>query len=113
MAGTLALVLGIVGVVLPGLPTTPYVLLAAACYLRASPRAHAWLLRNPIFGPMLREWEQHRSVSRPVKGMALMTMVLSAGFSIWFFAGQPWLQSGVLGGMLVGSLMVARLPTRH
>ncbi len=113
VAGTLALLLGIIGIVVPGLPTTPFVLLAGACYMRASPRAHAWLLRNRTFGPSLREWEQHHSVAPRIKRIALVTMALTASFSIWFFAGMPWLQGLVLGAMLVGALVVWRLPTRH
>lgn len=112
VAGTLALLLGIVGIVVPGLPTTPFVLLAGACYVRASPRAHAWLLKNPTFGPILREWERHHSVAPRVKRIAFATMALTAGFSIWYFAGSPWLQGVVLGAMLVGALVVRRLPSR-
>ena len=56
LAGTVALGLGIVGVVLPGLPTTPFVLLAAACYAKASPRLHRWLRAHRLFGPMVRDW---------------------------------------------------------
>lgn len=111
VAGTLALLLGVIGIVVPGLPTTPFVLLAGACYVRASPRAHAWLLRNRTFGPMLRDWEQHRSVSPRVKHIALATMALTAGFSIWFFSGSPWLQGIVLGAMAVGAYVVSRLPS--
>lgn len=112
-AGTLALLLGIIGIVVPGLPTTPFVLLAGACYVRASPRAHAWLLRNRTFGPILREWDQHHSVAPRVKRIALVTMALTAGFSIWFFVGAPWLQGLVLGAMLVGAFVVWRLPSRQ
>jgi hypothetical protein len=111
VAGTLALLLGIIGIVVPGLPTTPFVLLAGACYMRASPRAHAWLLRNRTFGPILREWERHHSVAPRVKRIALATMALTAGFSIWFFAGTPLLQGLVLGAMLIGAFVVWRLPS--
>ncbi len=113
VAGTLALLLGIIGIVVPGLPTTPFVLLAGACYVRASPRAHAWLLRNRTFGPLLREWERHHSVAPRIKRIALASMALTAGFSIWFFAGTPWLQGLVLGAMLVGAVVVWRLPSRN
>ncbi len=112
VAGTLALLLGIIGIFVPGLPTTPFVLLAAACYVRASPRTHAWMLRNGTFGPMLREWECHRSIAPRVKRIALVTMALTAGFSIWFFSGSPWLQGSVLGAMLIGAIVVSRLPSR-
>lgn len=113
LCGGSALLLGALGVVLPGLPTTPFVLLAAACFVRASPRAHAWLLRTKLFGPLLREWEAHRSVPRRVKRVALVSMLLMAGVSLWVLQGRPWLQLALLGGMAVGALVVLRLPSRE
>jgi uncharacterized membrane protein YbaN (DUF454 family) len=110
--GVVALVLGAIGIVVPGLPTTPFVLIAGACFVRASPRAHAWLLRNRTFGPMLKEWEEHRSVPRRVKRIALAMMALTAGFSLWFFAGRPWLQGALLAGVLAGVVTLLRLPSR-
>lgn len=110
--GAVALILGVIGVAVPGLPTTPFVLIAGACFVRASPRAHAWLSRNRTFGPMLREWEQHRSVAPRVKRIALVTMALTGGASLWFLGGQPWLQGMVLAGVLAGTLTVWWLPTR-
>lgn len=110
--GVLALMLAALGVVLPGLPTTPFVLVAGACFVRASPRAHAWLLRNKTFGPLLAEWERHHSVSRRVKRIALTAMALTAGFSLWFFNGQPLLQTLVLAGVAMGAIVVLRLPSR-
>ena len=69
-----ALGLGIVGVFLPGLPTTPFVLLAAACYAKASPRLHTWLLNHRLTGPMLRDWESDRSLTRRSKAIAVGSM---------------------------------------
>lgn len=112
-AGVVCLVLAVIGVIVPGLPTTPFVLVAGACFVRASPRAHAWLLRNRTFGPILREWEQHRSIPRRVKRFALAMMVMTAAFSIWFFAGQPLLQVAVLVGVLLGTITVLWLPSRN
>ena len=111
--GVVALLLGALGVVVPGLPTTPFVLLAGACFVRASPRAHRWLLKNRTFGPMLREWEKHRSVSRRVKRFGLTAMALTAGFSLWALAGHPWLQALVILGVAIGTTVVLRLPSRN
>ncbi len=111
--GAISLLLGLIGIVVPGLPTTPFVLVAGACFVRASPSAHAWLLRNRTFGPMLREWEQHHSIPRRIKHIGLTAMALTVGFSLWFFAGQPWLQGLVVAGVLVGTVAVVRLPSRH
>jgi uncharacterized membrane protein YbaN (DUF454 family) len=112
-SGVLALVVGAIGVFLPGLPTTPFVLLAGACFIRASPRAHAWLLRNRMFGPLLQEWEAHHSLPRRIKHIALLTMALTMSVSVWFFTRQPWLQAAVIAAAIAGGIAVARIPSRH
>ncbi len=63
----LCLGLGIVGVFLPGLPTTVFILMASWAAARSSPRIHAWLHRHKLFGPMLRNWEAGGYVSRRAK----------------------------------------------
>lgn len=110
--GALSLLLGIIGVLLPGLPTTPFVLLAAACFVRASPRAHRWLLQHPSFGPILRNWEEHRAITHRIRNVALISMLLTGSFSVWFLAGRPWLQAVVAVAILTGSTVVLRLRIR-
>jgi len=82
-AGLTALGLGILGVVLPVLPTTPFILLAAACFARSSARFHDWLLRQPIAGPIIQEWQTHRSMPRRAKHAGFVLMAISFGSSIW------------------------------
>lgn len=60
------------GVVLPLLPTTPFLLLAGSCFLKSSPRWKAWLERSRVFGPFLKDWAEHRAVRRPVKVLAVV-----------------------------------------
>ena len=93
VAGSVALVLGLIGVVLPGLPTTPFILLAAACYARASPRLYAWLLNHRWMGPMLRDWERDRSLTRRTKTVAIASMSVMVGVSVWSFQGRPVVQA--------------------
>ena len=112
-AGLLALGLGLLGVVLPGLPTTPFVLLAAACFARASPALHRWLLHNRLTGPMLRDWLTHRSLTRRVRWVAIGSMSAMVAVSIWVFRGQPWLQLVLLTAGLIGAWVVLRIPVRH
>lgn len=110
--GSIALVLGIIGIFLPGLPTTPFILVAAACYARASERFYHWLLRNPTFGPLIAEWRLHRSIPWRVKWLAITLMSLTICVSIWSFSGTPMLQ-GLLA--LIGlstAIWLWRIPSR-
>jgi uncharacterized membrane protein YbaN (DUF454 family) len=113
IGGALALALGVIGIFLPGLPTTPFVLLAAACFMRASPRAHAWLLAHRVFGPPLQEWEIHRSVPRRVKGIALLMMVVSVSGSVWYFSHLPWVQIAIVACAVAGAIAIAMIPSRR
>ena len=112
-AGLVALGLGLIGIVLPGLPTTPFVLLAAACFARASPRLHRWLTTHRYLGPMVRDWEAHRSLPLRVKWIAITMMGTMVALSAWQFNGRPWLQGAVLALGLVGGWVVWRIPTRR
>ncbi|MBE0588470.1 MAG: YbaN family protein [Hydrogenophaga sp.] len=112
-AGSLALLLGVIGVVLPGLPTTPFILLAAACYAKASPRLHRWLLNHRLTGPMLRDWEQHRSLTRRNKTIAVVSMLVMVSFSIWSFRGRVIAQAALVVLGAVGAWVVLRIPTRR
>lgn len=102
--------LGIIGVVLPVLPTTPFLLLAAACYARGSPRLEAWLLGHPRFGPALRDWRLHGAIAPRAKRAALVGMM--AGFALfWLLARPGWpLALGVLALMGVGAGYVLTRP---
>ena len=112
-AGLVALGLGLIGIVLPGLPTTPFVLLAAACFARASPRLHGWLTTHRYLGPMVRDWEANRSLPLHVKWIAITMMGTMVLLSAWQFNGRPWLQGTVLALGLVGAWVVWRIPTRR
>jgi len=88
-AGAVSLLLGIAGIFLPLLPTTPFVLLAAFCFSRGSARVEQWILAHPRFGPMVREWRAHRAVPRRAKQLATLMMTLASAWSWWVLA-PPW-----------------------
>ena len=80
---------GIVGAVLPLVPTTPFLLLAAFAFAKSSPRLHAWLTTHPQFGPLIENWQQHRAIGRGAKRTALLFLVLALALS-WLFAVPAW-----------------------
>lgn len=91
-AGLVCLVLAAAGAILPLLPTTPLVLVAAACFARSSPRLDAWLLRHRVFGPLIREWRTHGAIPRRVKWIATGAIVVVGGSSVAFAVPIPWVR---------------------
>ncbi len=110
--GMIALGLGIAGVVLPVLPTTPFVLLAAACFARGSQRFHEWLLTHPLFGPIIIEWNEYGSIPWRTKIVAIVLMSTTLTVSTVFFIEPHWLQAALaLLGMLLAAWLY-RVPSR-
>lgn len=109
--GSLALILGTVGTVLPLLPTTPFVLLAAGCYARASPRAHRWLRANRFFGPICRSGEEGRYLPARAKAVAVTVTALSFGATL-LFALHAWWPRAIVGALGLAVLVwLLRMPT--
>lgn len=107
--GWLAVVLATLGVVLPLLPTTPFLLLAAWCFARSSPRFHAWLLYRSWFGPYLRHWQEHRALPPGAKGKAVVMIVLTFAISLWL-VDMMWVRVLLLTIMAVLLTFMLRLP---
>lgn len=105
-AGLACVGLAYLGAILPGLPTTPWVLAASYCLARSSPRLQRWLLRSPIFGRLLRDWHEHRGIRRPVKALACATVIVAVTFSVGF-AGLPnWLRGAIAACGAVGLCVI-------
>ena len=82
VVGTASLVIGVVGIVLPVLPTTPFLLVTAACYARASTRLYGWLLGQKSLGPIIAEWRRSRSLPPGVKTRALVVVAVTFTVSV-------------------------------
>lgn len=98
VAGLVSLTVGVIGIFVPLLPTTVFLLLAAYCFQRGSPTLHLWLVNHPRFGPPIRDWREHGAISRKAKRNAMIALVvvfglsLLLGVSLWLLA----LQAGIL-----------------
>lgn len=106
------LALALAGIVLPGLPTTPFVLLASYFLSRSWPRLNERLLASKLLGPMLRDWQQHRAVSMRIKLLAML-MVVAAVILVLYRGEMPVaLMLSVLAAAAIGLTVIYRLPTR-
>ena len=88
--GALALGLGVAGIFLPLLPTTPLLLLAAWCFVRSSPRLYEWLLNHPRLGVYIRNFREHRAIPLRVKVFSVTMVWLTIGFCIVAVVDEWW-----------------------
>ena len=98
--GWLNVALGFVGVVLPGLPTTPFLLVALWAFAQGSERFHDWLYGHPRFGPTLRAWREHRVVPTKAKVLALVTMAGSLVY-VSVFVAEGWIPATVMACVML------------
>lgn len=111
IAGFLSLGVAILGIFLPLLPTTPLLLLAAACFSRSSERWHRWLLKHRLFGPLIHEWQQNRCMPRRAKVSAVMLMLLFGGYAVGFAVEELWIRLVAISLLVIGLLAVLRVPS--
>jgi uncharacterized membrane protein YbaN (DUF454 family) len=108
--GVLATILGLIGIVVPLLPTTPLLLLAAACFMRSSDKMYHWLIGNRWFGPIIRDYREHRAIPRRAKITAVVMLWGVIGSSALLV--DTWWVRGLL--VVIASLVtihVSRLKT--
>ena len=106
IGGTISFILGFIGAFLPLLPTTPFMLLAAFCFMRSSVKAHQWLYRQPIVGTALIDWEKNKSISRKTKFLSIGMILISIGF-IWVRVPMLSVKIGVTLLLLCTSTFIA------
>jgi uncharacterized membrane protein YbaN (DUF454 family) len=109
--GLVFLMLGIIGIVMPVLPTTPFILLAAWCFAQSSEKWHKKLLDSELFGPMIHNWESNRCISLRTKIVALTMMTIVGGASIVFAINSPALKITTACLLGVGAAILLLLKT--
>ncbi len=104
ITGTICVAIGVIGIFIPILPTTPFLLLAAVCYLRSSPRFYRWLMNNRWFGTYIRNYTEGRGIPLKVKLFTIALLWVAIGISIWVVAN--WIVTIIL-------LIIAAAVTLH
>ncbi len=111
VAGLLCVGIGAIGIIVPGLPTTIFFILAAGAFAKGSPRLEAWVLSLPKIGPMVRDHRAGLGMPRTAKRAAIVTVVVFVGLSAWLI--DSWtIRLIVIGLGAVGIAVIAKQPTR-
>lgn len=109
VSGWLCVGLGLIGVLLPLLPTTPFMILASICFARSSPRCHRWLLSRPHLGPAIQDWEREGAIRTRAKVLAILVLVLVIGATAVFAPVTLAVRLSVVGvGVAVAAFIYSR-----
>lgn len=111
--GSISVAIGVVGIFVPGLPTTIFLIMAAAAYARSSDRLYWWLLNSKLLGKYVRDWRRHRSITLPMKMFIVLMIASMSSISAFFAVSQIPVKVLILSAGLVGVWYVAfHTPTR-
>ncbi len=105
--GIASFVLAMIGIVLPIMPTAPFLLVSAFCFARSNPAWEQALLDHPRYGPPLRQWRERKAISRKAKVSAVLAMSAGVGFT-WLTVGWPWVLISVAVLVIAGSWIWTR-----
>lgn len=109
VSGWLSVTLGVIGIVVPLLPTTPFILLAGGCFAKSSPRFHNWLLNHAFFGPIIKNYQGNQGIPRNVKIRAIIFIWITLSVSIMLLS-ITWLRVAIFILGLVLTTMLWRAP---
>jgi uncharacterized protein len=113
VAGHLCIAFGIVGAILPSMPALPFLLGAAFCYSRSSEKYYRWLMDHPVFGTIIRDYQEHRAMRRKTKIIAIAVLWMSLIFSAWRLGAlDRWYIGAAFLALAIGvTLIILRVRT--
>jgi uncharacterized protein len=106
-AGSITLLLGIIGICIPGLPTTPFLLLTAWFYVRSSDKLYSWLINHRIFGKYIKNFQNGISVRTKIISIAIMWTMIS--ISVFIFIESIIISYVVIGVGIIGTIVMSRI----
>lgn len=104
--GTISLGIGVVGIVVPGLPTTPFLLLTAGLYMRSSDRLYNWLLSTRVCGTRIKKWQEKKGMTRREKTLSILLMWSMITVSVVFFISSGNIRLLVIALGIVGTVVM-------
>ena len=111
VVGTIFLIIGVIGIFLPLLPTAPFVIVTAACYAKSSRKFYHWLLGLPLIGKLLMNWREERRIPYRAKVFAITTIVIIVGSTIVFFIPFLWAKLLMAGIATTVIVYICRVPS--
>ena len=111
LIGLILVPIGVAGVILPGLPGTVFLILAAACFMRSSPRLEQWLVSHPWLGPGIVAWRERGAISTKSKITAISVMALS-GAGVIYFGAPVFVKIAALASLTGAALFVGTRPSQ-
>ncbi|MDF7826089.1 YbaN family protein [Pontiellaceae bacterium B12227] len=109
IAGMLLTALAAVGIVLPLLPTTPLLLLAAWCFANSSEKCHQWLMNHRLFGPIIKNWHENKCIPKRAKIIAVASILIFGTYAVGFAIEQPVIRIAGTVFLLIGLISVLRI----
>lgn len=111
LSGFVSLILGVIGIFVPLLPTTPFLLLSAYCFLRSSGKAHNWLIRNPYLGKYIVNYKEKRALPLHAKIISVILVWVSVSFSVVYMKEKIWLHVVLVAIAIIVSVYIISLKT--
>jgi len=108
LLGCICVGIGTIGVFVPLLPTTSFMLVAAFAFARSSPKLHNWLITHKVFGPLITDWQSHRAISSKAKFTSVLSMVAVVGISAIFQVPNWLLVTQILVLSCVAAFLLSR-----
>ena len=113
LLGSLFVALGFIGILVPGLPTTPFLLLASGCFLKSSKRLHSWLIKHKLLGKYIKSFQATGAIPKGIKIFSITMMWIMIFCTIYFFIKSLLIKIFLIICGIIGSIVLLSFKTRE